>query len=200
MTAFQKVFKHRRLILASNSPRRRELFALLGVPFEVEPAEIEELIPPGAHPETLAAELARQKAMARCDKYDNAIVVGADTLVVLGERILGKPRDAHEAATMLASLSGNTHQVYTGVAIVCRPEQRIITGVEVTDVTFRTLAEEEIQAYIRTGQPFDKAGAYGIQDQSAVFVNYIRGCFYNVVGFPLARFYQMILEHFSGSD
>jgi len=177
------------LILASQSPRRAQLLRHIGFEVDVIPANIDETADSSAFPEKLAVDLARQKAQAVADQIKNGFVVGADTLVVLSREILGKPRDATEAREMLHFLSGNTHEVFTGFAIISRPENLSVTGWERTAVTFRELEDWEINRYIEIDHPFDKAGAYGIQDTSALFVESIHGCYYNVVGFPLTKFY-----------
>jgi len=177
------------LILASQSPRRAQLLRHIGFEVDVIPADIDETADSSAFPEKLAVDLARQKAQAVADRIKNGFVVGADTLVVLSGEILGKPRDATEAREMLHFLSGNTHEVFTGFAIISRPENLSVTGWERTAVTFRELEDWEINRYIEIDHPFDKAGAYGIQDTSALFVESIHGCYYNVVGFPLTKFY-----------
>ncbi len=177
------------LILASQSPRRAQLLRQVGFEFDVIPANIDETTDTSAFPEKSAADLAQQKAQAVAHQIKNGLVVGADTLVVLAGKILGKPRDATEAREMLRFLSGQTHTVFTGFAIVSRPENIWVTGWERTAVTFRELEDWEIDRYIEIDRPFDKAGAYGIQDTSALFVESIHGCYYNVVGFPLAKFY-----------
>ena len=177
------------LILASQSPRRAQLLRQVGFEFDVIPANIEETTDASASPEESGVDLARQKAQAVADQIKNGLVVGADTLVVLAGKILGKPRNAAEAREMLRFLSGQTHTVFTGFAIVSRPENLWVTGWERTAVTFRELEDWEIDRYIEIDRPFDKAGAYGIQDTSALFVESIHGCYYNVVGFPLAKFY-----------
>jgi len=184
------------LVLASQSPRRRALFELLGLDFRVDPADVPEDAPDGLPPVQVAETIAREKAAATARRHANAIIVGADTIVVLDDRILGKPADVKDAVRMLRTLSGRTHEVYTGFAVLATPENRMVAAVERTRVHFRTLDDEEIRDYVATGQPLDKAGAYGIQDQSAIFVDRIEGCFYNVVGFPLARFYQVCKKHF----
>lgn len=169
---------------------------MLDIPFEVDEPIIDEAIQSDRPPAVLALELAKQKALARAVDYDQAFVLGADTIVALQDRILGKPEDAAEAARMLRSLSGRTHHVFTAFALVNKPQGSVVTGCERTAVTFRKLTAAEIDSYVESGSPMDKAGAYGIQDQSAVFVKRIDGCFYNVVGFPLARFYTTCLENF----
>lgn len=190
MEIFKKLFSDRKLILASSSPRRHALFQLMNLDFAIQTSDVEEEIPAAAHPAEIVETLSARKAMAVSATYRKAMIVGADTVVVIDGQILGKPADRAEAAAMLRKLSGRTHEVYTGYAIFLRPEDEVITSFEKTAVTFKALEEQEIEAYIRTISPLDKAGAYGIQDLSAVFVTRIEGCFYNVVGFPVANFYQ----------
>lgn len=170
----------------------------IGLEFVVDVPRVEENAAELRHmpPGTIALELAKKKVRQIADKYQEAVILGADTIVVLAGRILGKPNNEAQAKEMLAMLSGRTHEVFTGFAILKLPEQTWLTDVERTAVTFRTLSEQEIEDYIRTGHPMDKAGAYGIQDESAVFVEKIEGCFYNVVGFPLSRFYQVCKANF----
>ncbi len=183
------------LYLASLSPRRAALINLLGIKrIEIRPSSIEEAFDYTESPEAIVQDLAYQKAenSMQLRKKNDApgIVLGADTLVVLGDKILGKPLDEVEAARMLRSLSNNTHTVFTGVALIETKTKKSHTFVERTDVTFRQLGEEEIAAYIATGSPMDKAGAYGIQeDFGAVFVKRIDGDYYNVVGLPLCSLY-----------
>jgi septum formation protein len=184
------------LYLASQSPRRAALINLLGVQrIEIRPSSVEEIFDYTESPEAIVQDLALQKAeasfrsLAKNDPH--GIVLGADTIVVLGEKILGKPLDEVEAARMLRSLSNNTHTVFTGVALIDTKAKSTHTFFEKTDVTFRPLSAEEIGAYIATGSPMDKAGAYGIQeDHGAVFVKKISGDYYNVVGLPLCSLHQ----------
>jgi septum formation protein len=180
----------KKLVLASSSPRRKLLLRQIGLEFEAResgvPEDHDELSPP----DETVRRLALAKARAVAAQETSAYVIGADTVVVLDGRLLGKPKDAAEASAMLRRLSGRRHTVYTGVAFVERPSDRSRVDVVTTEVEFRNLGEEEILAYVRSGSPMDKAGAYGIQDDfGAVFVSAIEGCFYNVVGFPLSRFY-----------
>jgi len=177
------------IILASASPRRAEILTKLGLVFTVRPSAVDENIAATLSPAEYAVALARRKAGAVAAGVHNGIVIGADTIVVLGKEILGKPVSESDAGAMLRKLSGKTHRVFTGFAIVDRPSNRDVVDVETTEVTFRELDEAEIMAYARSGEAIDKAGAYGIQDASAVFAERINGCFYNVVGFPLTRFY-----------
>lgn len=182
------------LILASKSPRRSELLKLIGLSFKVIPGEIDERSLydpiPDHHVQRLAAKKARQVG----ETQENAIIIGADTIVVIDGDILGKPENDTEARNMLKKLSGQTHEVFTGFALLDRPGDHILTSYDRTSVTFRDLSDGEIEQYIQTGSPLDKAGAYGIQDQSAIFVKKIEGCFYNVVGLPLTRLYCSLFE------
>ncbi len=189
MQLLNRLFAGRPVVLASKSPRRRQLLQQVGLQFIVDAHEVEEILEDGRDPAELARELAIHKARAVARNYGEAFIIAADTIVVLRRRILGKPESPEQAAAMLRRLSGCTHRVYTGFAVIQRPENTTIADVDCTRVTFRRLDEEEIAAYIATGSPMDKAGAYGIQDLSALFVEKIDGCFYNVVGFPLAKFY-----------
>ncbi|MCR4439372.1 MAG: Maf family protein [bacterium] len=186
--------RDRRLVLASASARRAQLLRLLGLEFDVIPSSIVEENGGVEDPVRHVRELALAKAREVAAQVDCGLVIGADTVVVLAGRLLGKPADADEARAMLALLSGKTHEVYTGFALVERPSGRELVEHELTRVHFRDLSNEEIEAYVATGSPLDKAGAYGIQDLSAIFVDRIEGCFYNVVGFPLAKFYQAYRE------
>ncbi len=196
-----------KIILASASPRRSTLLRQIGIRFEVIPAETDEHIRPGYHPSETVEQLALEKAGDVARRHSGALVIGADTVVVLDNEILGKPANPEEAASMLRTLSGRTHQVYTGVALVLAgqdandgspaasaPEHpQSVTFHERTDVTFGGLSDDEIRAYISTGSPMDKAGSYGIQDDlGALFVRKIDGDYYNVVGFPLYRFHREV--------
>ena len=179
-------------ILASGSPRRRELLEMLGVPdLTIRPAAGPERATPGAGPEQTVRELSLHKAQEvaqTCAPED--IIIAADTIVYLDGAILGKPRDHDDAARMLTALSGREHIVYTGVAVLRGGELR--QAAERTAVRFRTLTPEEIERYIATGEPMDKAGAYGIQDQAAVFVQRLEGDYYNVMGLPLCALTQAL--------
>ena len=182
----------RPLILGSQSPRRAQLLRQVGFDFEVIPPDVDEDWQAEESPEKVAVKLATQKAKAVAQKVKRGFVVGADTLVVLDGRFLGKPQNAAEAREMLQFLSGRTHEVFTGFAIDVRPEGRVVADWERTAVTFRRLETPEIERYIEKDRPFDKAGAYGIQDTSALFVESIHGSYYNVVGFPLTKFYVQL--------
>lgn len=178
------------IVLASRSPRRRVLLRQLGLKFTIRPSHLPEEFESRRSPEENARHLAIAKAVEVSGKYSNAIVISADTIVVLGRRILGKPSSEADAVRMLRMLSGKEHTVITAFAIIdCRSGKRV-TGTERTRVKFRTINAEEIRSYVASGSPMDKAGAYGIQDDyGAVFVEKVNGCFYNVVGFPLMKFH-----------
>ena len=182
-----------KIILASQSPRRKLLLTQLGLKFDVIPSLTEEVITSN-NPTSIVQNLSFKKSFEVSKKVDNAYIIGADTIVVFENKILGKPRNTLDACTMLSMLSGKTHQVFTGVSIQKKMNGEIgnhYQFIEETNVTFSTLSDNEIHSYIKTGSPMDKAGAYGIQDDwGAVFVKEIKGDFYNVVGFPINRFYQ----------
>lgn len=178
------------VVLASKSPRRRELMHLLDMPFSVRVADVEETLLANATPEQQAAHLSYIKAKAVAEAGE--IVIGADTIVVLGDRILGKPKDKLDAVQMLQQLSGNTHRVMTGVTVIS--DDKEISCTEVTEVTFRPLSEKEILRYVDTLEPMDKAGSYGIQGGAAKFVSGIRGDYFNVVGLPVCRLSQILRE------
>ena len=180
-----------KFILASSSPRRRELLLRLQTPFDIILPDVDEsIIPPDGSPETYCTALAELKANDISQHYPNNLVIGSDTIVVLGDQIMGKPDDKAQAQKMLESLSGRTHHVYTGVCLKWAERNIHHLFTEITMVTFRELEEGDINHYIKSCPPYDKAGSYGIQDWSAVFVQEIKGCYDNVVGFPISRFYQ----------
>ena len=178
---------HQKIILASASPRRRELLGLAGIAFEVVVSPVEEPAPDvGEHPAAYAARMARLKAAAVAALHPDAVVVGADSVVAVGETILGKPKDAADALRMLTLLSGRTHQVVTGCAIFAPGKEPEIFSVA-TDVTMLAINQARLAAYVATGEPMDKAGAYAIQGGAAAFVTSICGSYTNVVGLPLAE-------------
>ena len=177
------------LILASQSPRRKELLGLLGLPFSVKVADIDETMDPGKSAAEEVARVSRAKAEAIAAPAD-AVVIAADTIVVLDGRVLGKPADEAEAVRMLTGLSGKAHQVMTGVTV--RRGSRVITHTEITEVYFRPLSEKEIAGYVASGEPMDKAGAYGIQGGAALFAEKLVGDYYNVMGLPVCRLWQML--------
>ncbi len=179
------------VILASQSPRRRELLGLFRIPFEVKVADIDESMDANAEAASEVARVSRLKATAvECGADE--VVIAADTIVVCDGKILGKPRDAADAHRMLRSLSGHTHQVMTGMTVACG--QNVISSTEITDVTFRELSDKEIDAYIATGEPMDKAGAYGIQGGAALFCEGLQGDYYNVMGLPVCRLFEILRE------
>lgn len=185
----------RPLILASRSPRRIVLLRQIGFDPAVVPCDIPEDFDSLLDPSRNAQILALQKARCIAEGVKDGFIIGADTIVVIDGVMLGKPVDAADARRMLSLLSGRTHTVLTAFAIVERPSDRFVVEVESTLVTFRELPAAEIREYIDGGSPLDKAGAYGIQDDyGAVFVTRIEGCFYNVVGLPLARLYTRLRE------
>ncbi len=179
------------LILASQSPRRRELLAQMGLTnFQIIPAQGEEIVPENATPAQVVKVLSQQKAQEIALQFPDAVIIGADTVVALDGKILGKPRDAQDAIQMLTALSGNTNTVYTGVT-VCQGTH-VLTRSVATQVTFRTLTPEEISAYVATGEPLDKAGSYGIQGLGGLLISGITGDYFNVVGLPIATLGQML--------
>ena len=181
------------LILASASPRRQALLRTLGLTFTVKTADIDETMDPNRGAEAEVARICRAKAEAVLPfAAEDDVVIAADTIVCVDDRILGKPHTEAEAAEMLRLLSGREHQVRTGVT-VCTHD-RAVTEVDVTGVRFRPLAEAEIAAYIRTGEPMDKAGAYGIQGLASIFVESLRGDYFNVMGLPLCRLSQILQQ------
>ena len=181
----------KKLILASASPRRASLLRLLDIPFEIEPSNANEALDTILPPAEYVREIAQRKTKAVAHRFDHALVLGADTVVALEDAIFEKPNDAKHAADMLAQLSGKTHQVYTGLALTDTETGQTLTEVATTHVTMRVLSSEDISRYVATGDSMDKAGAYGAQGRASVFIQSISGCFYNVVGLPLACFWSL---------
>ena len=179
------------IILASASPRRKMLLEQLGLNFSINPSEIDESIVEIKDPQQLVQRLSYLKASS-IKRNQSQIIIGADTVVSNNNKILEKPVDEKEAKRMLRKLSGTTHQVLTGITII--NQDRVITDYESTDVQFKELTIAEIEDYVATGEPLDKAGSYGVQGQGAVLVKRIEGCFYNVVGLSLYRLTQMMNE------
>ena len=186
-------------ILASGSPRRQQLLCQITEDFSVLPSQIEERRDPSWTAQELPRQLAAQKALDVSSRNPAALVIGADTIVSLDGTVLGKPRDEADAADMLRSLSGRTHQVYTGVTLIYwkKGNKQLKSFYEKTDVFFYPLRPDQIESYIATGEPMDKAGAYGIQGLAAAFVRRIEGDYYNVVGLPVARLIQEMESLFS---
>ena len=177
------------LILASQSPRRKELLGLFRLPFVIRVADIDETMDQEATAYDEVARLSKEKAMA-VERGNDDIVIAADTIVVCENRVLGKPHSEEEAVKMLTLLSGRDHQVMTGMTVV-RGNQ-VITCTEVTDIHFRELSDKEIHAYVATGEPMDKAGAYGIQGGAALFAEKMVGDYYNVMGLPVCKLHGML--------
>lgn len=197
MIKISKLLKiNQKIVLASKSPRRITLLKNLGLEFDVIPSKIDENISEKLQPNEYVMKLSRLKAENVAAMLGgDEIVIGADTTVYLDGNYLNKPRDCDEAFEILKKLSGRTHQVYTGITLINNVSQKIINEFSKTDVTFRELSDDEIYAYIESGSPMDKAGAYGIQDDfGAVFVRHINGCYYNIVGLPIELFYRMLKE------
>ena len=183
-----------RIILASQSPRRRELLERMGITkFDIIPAKGEEIADPALSPQALVEALSRQKAAEVADQFPDALVIAADTVVAIDGKVLGKPTSPEHAIEMLTDLSGRAHHVYTGFTVRCG--QTIVTAHEDTTVNFRLLTAQEIASYVATGEPMDKAGSYGIQGFGCVLVSGIQGDYYNVVGLPVCRLFQ-VLEQF----
>ena len=179
-----------RIILASASPRRRDLLTLIGIPHEVRPADVDETLLPGEAPDEHAERLARAKATLLASRAPDALVVGSDTIVVVDGAILGKPADEADAARMLRTLAGRRHTVHTAVAVA--RGGRLESGVERVGVTFRPLTDADIASYIATGEPMDKAGAYGIQGYGATIVERIEGDYFAVMGLALGRLVRLM--------
>ncbi len=179
------------LILASQSPRRKELLSLFRIPFTVRVADIDETMSPHSAPYSEVARVSRLKALAIPREADD-VVVAADTIVVCEGRVLGKPHSAEEAKEMLRLLSGRDHQVMTGMTVLRGDSAAVVT--EVTDLHFRELTDKEIDAYVASGEPMDKAGAYGIQGGAALFCQRMEGDYYNVMGLPVCRLTQILRE------
>ena len=186
-----------KIILASASPRRQELLKQIGLTFEVVTSSVEEKITPGISPAEVVKELSFLKARDIADQIDEpAIIIGADTIVVFEDKILGKPKDQEEALYMLNTLSGKEHQVFTGLSVIDNKGNKVVSGYECTKVTFRQLNNYEITQYIKTGEPMDKAGSYGIQNIGSLFVSKIDGDYFNVVGLPVAKLALVLRDEF----
>lgn len=179
------------IILASKSPRRRQLLSMMGLDFTVRTADIDETMDSAQTPAHETAAVCRRKAEKIAqDTAPGDVVIAADTIVVIGGKILGKPQDEEDAARMLRLLSGQTHTVYTGLCVICGAQ--VQTQVVASEVTFRPLSGKEIRAYIKTGEPMDKAGAYGIQGYGAMFVSHLEGDYFSVMGLPVCTLSGML--------
>lgn len=188
----------RRIVLASASPRRRELLEQVGLEFSIDPGEVDERVPAGEEPGHLVLRLALDKATSVARRHPGAVVIGADTVVVLDGTVLGKPSDVDHARAMLRLLAGAAHRVLTGVAVVDAFSGRRRSEYEETLVWMRPYTEQEIERYLATGEPMGKAGAYAIQGRGALLVRRIEGCYANVVGMPLVLL-ASLLENFGVS-
>jgi septum formation protein len=181
-------------VLASKSPRRRYLLKQAGLDFLVVPSQVDESKIVINDPESYVIELAKAKAEDIAQRYPESWVIGADTIVVIDDAILGKPQSKDDARNMLLRLSGRTHQVYTGFAICCKAGKRIFSQVVKTDVLFKELSDEEIQWYVHTPEPFDKAGAYAIQGIGTFLIRSIHGSYTNVVGLPVCEVIEFLIK------
>jgi len=187
------LLRKKKIVLASKSPRRALLFQQLGLKFTVMESDIREEIPENemVTPDAFVMSMALKKTRNIGNKINNGLIVGADTVVVSDSIILGKPTDPSNARNMLAQLSGTTHRVYTGIVLLFKPENIIKTDFDVTEVQFKEITNNEIIEYVQSGEPMDKAGAYGIQGLGSLFIKKVNGCFFNVMGFPISKFYDL---------
>ena len=184
-------------VLASKSPRRKELLKNIGLQAEIMPASVDESAFSTLPPEKMVTELALLKASDVARSFrGNTYVIGADTVVTLDGKVFGKPRDINDAKRMLLELSGKTHSVYTGYCVVSCKDGAAVAKYEKTDVTFRTLSQKEIDAYVKTREPMDKAGAYGIQEKGSMFIEKISGDYFNVVGLPVCALTRLLSDEF----
>jgi septum formation protein len=184
----------KRIILASASPRRKELLEKLGLKFEVDASNCAEEIDPTLEPDELVRRISITKAKSVAQRHQDAVIIAADTIGVIGKKLLGKPHTADEAGKMLAQISGKSHEVITGFTILDTVTDKIMTGTVSTKVYIKKLTQQEIAAYVQTGEPLDKAGAYGIQGRGAVIVEKIEGDYYNVMGLPLSALTEALIE------
>jgi septum formation protein len=177
--------REKTIILASSSPRRKQLLELIGLKFQVEPSYIKEIVPDNLKPHDQVITLSRLKAIAVANKHRESIVIAADTIGILDGQILNKPEDDSQAINMLRSMSGKCHSVITGFTIIDSDNKHLISRSIETKVYFRDLTYSEIKSYVKTGEPLDKAGAYAIQGLASIFVEKIQGDYFNVIGLPL---------------
>lgn len=175
------------IVLASASPRRQELLANLGLHFEVKISDVDESLDEQIPPAQQVEQLAERKARAVAAQLKQGLVIGADTLVTLNNQVLGKPKDRQEAIEMIKQLQGRSHEVYTGLAVIDAATDKAVITHQATAVRFKSLTMEQIERYVDTGEPYDKAGAYAVQGKASVFIDSIRGCYFNVVGLPVAK-------------
>jgi len=180
--------------LASSSPRRREILELIKLPHKVITVEVDESLVRGIPPEEQVELLSRSKARAAAERVNEGLIIAADTLVVLDEKVLGKPENVESAIGILKQLLGRTHRVFTGVTVWDVSTGRAVTAHECTVVEMRQATHEEISRYVRTGEPMDKAGAYGIQGLGSIFITGIQGCYFNVMGLPVYKLTRLLRE------
>ena len=186
-----------KIVLASGSPRRKEILENMNLKFDIIKSEIEETIVENESPEELVKRLSYEKAHDIASKNLDSIVIGADTIVVLNNNVLGKPKDEDEAFNMLKQMSGKEHDVITGISILCLGLKKEINDYCVSKVKFKNLSDEDIYSYIETGECMDKAGAYGIQGLGGLFVEYIKGDYFNIVGFPISSASEIFKNYFN---
>lgn len=184
------------IILASASPRRKEILQNTKLKFEIEKSDIEEIILENESPEDMVVRLAYEKAFDVAKKNKDKLVIGADTIVALDNEVLGKPKDKKEAYQMIKRLSNKTHKVITGISLINLKENKVIKDYVVSCVTFKDLSEDSIKDYINTNESLDKAGAYGIQGYGALLVKTIQGDYFNIVGLPISRLSDLLKDHF----
>jgi septum formation protein len=184
----------KKIILASASPRRKELLEKIRLKFEIDPSDCEEDINPEFDPQEIVQQLSIIKAKSVAARHKNALIIAADTIGVMGDKILGKPHTEDEACKMLHEISGKSHLVITGFSILDTTTNKIVTGIVNTRVYIKKLTGQEIDAYVKTGEPLDKAGAYAIQGMGAVIVEKIEGDYYNVMGLPLHALTEALKE------
>jgi len=184
----------RKIVLASASPRRKELLQKIGLKFEVDASNCAEEIDPTLKPDEIVRRISIEKACAVASRHKDAVIIAADTIGVIGKKLLGKPRTAGEARKMLAQISGKSHEVITGFTVLDTATNKVISGTVNTKVYIKKMTQQEIDAYVQTGEPLDKAGAYGIQGLGAVIVEKIEGDYYNVVGLPLSALANALKE------
>ena len=184
----------KRIILASASPRRKELLEKIGLKFEVDASNCVEEVDPALEPDELTRRISLTKAKSVAPRYKDALIIAADTIGVIGKKLLGKPQTVDEARKMLAQISGKSHEVITGFTVLDTTTNKVFSGTVNTKVYIKKLTTQEIDAYVQTGEPMDKAGAYGIQGLGAVIVEKIEGDYYNVVGLPLSALAEVLKE------
>ena len=184
------------IILASASPRRKEILQNTKLKFEVQKSEIEEAVFEEESPESMVVRLAYEKAFDVAQKNREKLVIGADTIVVLGDEVLGKPKDEEEAFDMIQKLSNKTHRVITGISLIHLKKGIVVNDYQISYVTFKDLSEDSIKDYINTKESLDKAGGYGIQGYGALLVDSIQGDYFNIVGLPISKLSDLLRDHF----